>query len=106
MDAMGTDRITGEVVLTISDHLHWDEEHLVQLEKKLAAYVRFCESGQIVETNPDAATSKVAISIIAQHRPTDEAVQFLEEAAKAIAKRGLILRYGPIPTTGYVHDAG
>ena len=44
VDFMGIDKLTGEIVLTISDHLEWndaDEEHLWLLQEKINAYLRF-----------------------------------------------------------------
>jgi hypothetical protein len=105
VDGVGTDCLTQDTVLTISDHLPWDRTHLVVLEKKLAAYVRFVENGQLVEARPDSLGSRVTISLIAQFRPTPDAANFLDEASRALAIRGLGFRYGPIPSQGYIDDA-
>lgn len=87
-------------MLVISDHLPWDSKHLELLERKLAAYVGFIESGQILETFPSAAAAKYVISVIHMHDPDPDAQQFLREAAAGLAERGFGFRYGPLPA-GY-----
>lgn len=106
LDSMGIDRASGEVVLTISDHLPWTEAHLTVLEKKLASYVRFCENGQLLEANPGVANRKVVIRLYAKYRPTDVALKFLQQAAVRTSERGLAFRFGPLPPLGYECDAG
>ncbi|MGO8134287.1 DUF6572 domain-containing protein, partial [Rhizobium ruizarguesonis] len=49
IDAIGVDKATGELVLTITDHLEWkgsDSEHLLLLQEKLNTYLGFVESGE------------------------------------------------------------
>ncbi len=58
IDTIGTDRETGDIVLTVSDHLGWGEdskEHIAALQRKLERYVDFVQSGQIHEEYPQAA---------------------------------------------------
>lgn len=45
IDFIGIDKEQGEVSLTISDHLEWDDNHLFILQKKLNSYISFIESG-------------------------------------------------------------
>lgn len=97
IDGIGFERTTGSVVLMISDHLPWDGNHLEVLEKKLAAYVRFVESGQILESFPTAGSAKKVINVVHMHDPTPDAERFLRDAAAALAKRGLGFRHGPLP---------
>lgn len=49
IDAMGLDRLTDEIVLTVVDHLAWDDvhEHTKLLSEKLNKYFGFVESGEI-----------------------------------------------------------
>jgi hypothetical protein len=45
----------GVVIVTISDHLVWDEnerEHLLLLQQKLNTYLEFIESGQLHDDIP------------------------------------------------------
>jgi hypothetical protein len=51
VDAAGIDKESGDVVLTISDHLEWDDAngHLLALQAKLNGYLRFVEGGDLPE---------------------------------------------------------
>ena len=56
VDFVTIDKASGDLWLTISDHLPWDENegnHLVLLQNKLNAYLRFIESGEVFEKVPD-----------------------------------------------------
>jgi hypothetical protein len=51
VDFVTLDETSGETLLTISDHLAWDENegaHLELLQSKLNAYLRFIESGELI----------------------------------------------------------
>jgi hypothetical protein len=55
VDFLSIKKDSGEAWLTISDHLDWDQEedrHLFLLQDKLNAYLRFIESGEMVERFP------------------------------------------------------
>ncbi|HGP7195337.1 TPA: DUF6572 domain-containing protein, partial [Neisseria meningitidis] len=39
----------GILILTISDHLKWDNEHLFLLQEKINSYIQYIGSGQIFE---------------------------------------------------------
>jgi len=93
VDFIGTDKITGRVVLTISDHLPWDNDHLPVLEKKISRYVDFVTSGQLAERRPDAQGKPVEISIVFKHELSDEAQRILKAAQQDIGKLGMILTY-------------
>ena len=43
--------MTGEIVLTMADHLPWDQgkEHWSMLEEKINRYLGFIEAGELVE---------------------------------------------------------
>jgi hypothetical protein len=49
IDIISTDRATGHVVLTISDHLDWSDStaHQMLLQTKLNRYLAFVESDEI-----------------------------------------------------------
>src|ERR1700681_2135590 len=57
VDAVGTEKDGGTIVLTIFDAWDWDDrrEHLLALQAKLNSYFAFVESGQIYEAYPSAA---------------------------------------------------
>jgi hypothetical protein len=70
----------GKVMLTISDHLPWDDanEHLMILQNKINSYLSFIESGQIFEDYPNAQNSKLAIRVCIKYEPNNTALRFLD----------------------------
>ena len=94
IDAIGVERQSGKVVLTISDHLDWgnEREHLLALQEKINTYLRFIESGEIDETYPDARGRSRVIDVVAQHQPTDGADQFFSKAVAVLREAGVELR--------------
>jgi hypothetical protein len=80
IDFVGIDRHTGNVVLTISDHLSWEdvETHTVALRKKIDAYLAFVGGGQFVESYPKARGRNVEIRIICEHEPISTAAPIIE----------------------------
>ena len=78
VDAMGVDPVTGEVVLTISDHLKWGDggHHLQVLQEKLNTYISFVESGELHRVYPGSSNRAVLIDLVARHQPTPEAERF------------------------------
>lgn len=74
------------LVLTISDHLEWDDEneHLLLLQEKINSYLDFIENGQLAESYPDKAYKKIMIQIVFKYQPNKTAEDFLEKASEAI----------------------
>ena len=95
IDIIGTDRATGNIVLTISDHLDWADErrHLLLLQEKLNAYLRFLESGQVYESCPEARGHGVIVSVVAQHEMSEAGLSFLETAKKILEGAGFALQW-------------
>ncbi|MFY8162239.1 MAG: DUF6572 domain-containing protein [Candidatus Kapaibacteriota bacterium] len=56
----------GIVVLTISDHIKWDEnnEHLIIIQEKTNAYLEVIESGEIFESYPEVQNRKLKSEIV------------------------------------------
>ncbi|KAF2343109.1 DUF6572 domain-containing protein [Flavobacterium tistrianum] len=69
----------GILVLTISDHLEWDDknEYLLLLQDKINRYLDFIESGQLAESYPDKADKKIMIQIVFKYQPNKTAEEFL-----------------------------
>jgi hypothetical protein len=84
-----------EVVLTVSDHLAWDDVsgHLVLLQAKLNAYLRFVESGELYQRFPDAAALPVVIQVVGKFPPDDQGSRFLQLASRAVEAAGFELRH-------------
>ena len=103
IDAIGTDKTSGKVHLTVADHWEWNTEHMLKLQEKLNTYFDFVESGEIYSTYPDAAGRDVVIDIILKHRPDNDAALFLEKVRSITEKAGIALHYGPM-SAGYARD--
>jgi hypothetical protein len=79
VDVVGTDRVTGGVVLTISDHLEWDDanEHLLALQAKINSYLDFIESGQLLEEYPAAQGKLISIELLCKYALSADGKVFL-----------------------------
>jgi len=94
VDVIGIDQ-TGDVILTISDHLEWDskKEHIFILQEKVNRYLAFIESGEIHQSYPDAEGRKKIISIVALHSPDEDANRFLSVAKEIVEGSGIGFRF-------------
>jgi uncharacterized protein DUF6572 len=83
-------RQSGEICLTISDHLDWVDthDHLLRLQEKLNAYLRFLESGEIYERYPEASGRKLIIAVVFMVDPNPEARSFLAKARTIVENAG------------------
>ena len=74
VDVMRTDKRTGHVVLTISDHLDWSDStnHQTFLQAKLNRYLAFVENGEIFTRYRDAKGKPVAIKVVFKFRPDQD----------------------------------
>jgi hypothetical protein len=55
VDFATVDEASGDLWLTISDHLPWDQDegsHLTFLQNKLNLYLRFVETGEVFKKYP------------------------------------------------------
>jgi hypothetical protein len=94
IDAIGIDQ-AGMVTLAISDHLDWSEEneHLVLLQNKINTYLRFLESGEILENYPQAKGKPCSIEIVGKHDLCEPAQAFLQQAKLVLDDAGFGLRF-------------
>ncbi len=92
IDFIGTDKASNSVILTISDHLDWNdsESHLLLLQEKLNSYLTFCESGEIYEVYPQARGNALIIEIVGEHPLSQEGSDFLEQVKEIIRENGNI----------------
>jgi hypothetical protein len=95
VDAVGIENASGEVVLTVSDHLDWVDEaaHLEVLQSKLNTYLAFVESGELLEQYPGAAGRPVRIEVVLKYPPSASAERFFSEAAATVQAAGFTLAY-------------
>ena len=94
IDIISTDRLTGHVILTISDHLDWTDtgRHLLLLQTKLNRYLAFVESGEIYEHYPDAKGKPIVFKIVFKFPPDETARAFLLRVRPIVEAAGFALR--------------
>lgn len=96
VDAIGVDSVTGDVVLTITDHLEWagsGNEHILMLQEKLNTYLSFVESGEILETYPDAKGRPVLIDIVCKYPLSQQAQGFYRQVTQIVEGAGIKIRH-------------
>jgi hypothetical protein len=101
IDFIGTDNLSGKIILTISDHLDWTngENHLRKLQEKLNTYLRFCESGELYKSYPKAVGRHIVFSVVMKHVLLPEGESFLEKVRAAMECAGFELQVsGPKST--------
>ena len=88
IDFIGTDRLTGDVVLTISDHLDWSDStaHQLLLQTKLNRYLAFVESGEILETYPNAKDKAIIFKVVFKFPPDASGRTFLARGDRTITE--------------------
>jgi hypothetical protein len=95
VDVIGIDKASGEVVLTISDHLDWEDvtAHLLQLQEKLNTYLAFIESGEMLESYPKSAGRRARIEIVAKYPLHPQGVEFIARSRAVIVEAGFDLEH-------------
>jgi len=90
VDAVGIDKVTGEVVLFVFDSLPWtdSQKHLL-LEGKINRYLGFIEHGELLESYPNAADKSVRIEMIFRFEPPDNWIAQLEKAQEVAGSYGV-----------------
>jgi hypothetical protein len=77
--------------------LPWENDesaHLIVLQKKLNAYLRFVESGEVFEKVPDARGRNIVINLVGKFRLSESADIFLRKVSDTVENAGLRLRFG------------
>ena len=96
IDFIGKSKESGQVILTISDHLDWtDNEHLIILQDKINDYIKFIESNEIYRSYPDAINNGLEINIVFKILPSENSVahQFLLNVENILNKLYFGFRY-------------
>ena len=93
IDSIGVDDSTGRVVLTISDQLEWDKNHLILLQEKLNTYLGFVESGELLNSYPDSKNREVLINVICKYPPDKESEKFLLQVNNIVEGAGMKFNY-------------
>ena len=91
----------GRLVLTISDHMEWDQdrEHLLALQEKINRYLSFIESGQLKAQRPQDVSRHVVIRVTALHNMDDQSAQMFLKFQSFVAKSGCELVFDCQPMT-------
>ena len=86
VDLIGLRTETGEVVLTISDHLDWNEpeQHLLTLQNKINTYIAFIESEEIHQVYPESIGRKLCIEIVTQSKYPPIGLEFLKRVQSVL----------------------
>jgi hypothetical protein len=94
IDIISTDRVTGRIVLTISDHLDWSDStaHQMLLQTKLNRYLAFVESDEILESYPDAKGRQIEFKVVFQFPPDAGGQAFLAKVRPIVESAGFKLR--------------
>ncbi|HEX9110185.1 MAG TPA: DUF6572 domain-containing protein [Terriglobales bacterium] len=95
VDFVGVDKKTGDVVLTVSDHLEWFDScaHQEVLQTKLNRYLAFIESGELLERYPDSKGRSVIIKVVLKFTPDADGREFLSRAGAVVASAGIGFRH-------------
>lgn len=95
VDIISIDKTTGDVILTISDHLDWTDtlQHQIVLQAKFNKYFAFVESGEILTSYPDAKDKPIVFKVIFKYRPDNEGLLFLTKAQGVIESAGFRLKH-------------
>lgn len=84
-----------KIVLTISDHLKWDEdkEHIYLLQEKINAYLMAIESGQVNKSYPLSIGKKIVVSVALKYAPNETGIVFLANVKEILLNAGYIFQY-------------
>ncbi len=95
VDFVTIDPLSDEIVLSVSDHLPWNDEaeHLLLLEEKLNSYIAFFESGELAERYPESQNRRIRIEVVGQYELTPAAEQYFRQANEVLAAAGAPLRF-------------
>lgn len=95
IDFVSTDSDENEVQLSISDELDWENEleHLLLMQKKLATYLAFIESGQLYEEYPQAKDKRLVIQVGAKYSIPDMGKEFYEKVKVTLGEAGYEFKY-------------
>jgi hypothetical protein len=96
VDLIHTVEETGEVVLTICDHLKWDRnnEHLFILQKKLNLYLDFIQTGQLTDQFPQYKGRPLRIDVACMYEPSKDGERLLQLCRQTMESAGWGLTWG------------
>lgn len=83
------------VILTISDHLDWDEDnkHIYLLQEKINAYLMAIESGQVYKSYPLSVGKGFIVSVTLKYKPNNIGLSFLSNVKDILSNAGYGFEY-------------
>ncbi len=102
IDFISVGKKTGLVNLTIVDSLDWTDEdrHLVLLQDKVNAYLRFVESGELDLKYPNAVGRQRSINVVAQYEPTEAGFKLIQLIRDLVKGAGFNFQFSLRPEPG------
>ena len=91
LDALGEDKVTGEVVLMMFEPRPWNlgDQQIFQLQEKLNAYLSFALDGELAEQLPQFAERPVRVQLNCAEPPPQPIVDFLAKVREQIGYQGI-----------------
>jgi hypothetical protein len=96
LDYVGINYASGDLWLTTTDPLPWDEDeghHLYLLQDKMNAYLAFIEGGDVFQKFPEAEGRRIVINLVGRFPLSAKAHTFLELAKTAVEEAGVSLQF-------------
>ncbi|MEO8068026.1 MAG: DUF6572 domain-containing protein [Flavobacteriales bacterium] len=99
VDAIGIEKTTGHVVLTIADGLDWSDarEHILALKEKMKAYLLFVETGEIWSSYPSGKGRSIVIDVVHQFSLPPEAEELMHHVGLVAAELQVTIRSSHVP---------
>ena len=99
VDAIGTEKTTGLVILTIMDSWDWEhtQRHLLALQAKINAYLGFVQSGELWQEYPVSPRTGPVINIVFRFDPPEQAMRFLNQVQALCIEKEIGFRYSTWP---------
>ncbi len=99
IDAIGIDRETGHIVLTIADSWDWADKngHLLALQAKINAYLEFIESKQINDAVPGASEKPITIDIVTKYPMPISGIELLEKTHSVASDLNVTVSHRHLP---------
>jgi hypothetical protein len=91
VDIVAKDRETGGAIVIMVDPLDWEGstyEHLMLVQEKINAYLRFIESGEINQWIPGATENPVRIEVQCVYPLVPDAEHFYTHAKRRVQEAG------------------
>ena len=83
----------GKKVLSISDHLQWDDmDHLLMLQEKINMYLSAIETGQVSDYYPNA-TNGYVICLYLKYELDEQGESFLQKVKYFLNNSGYEFKY-------------